>query len=149
MREPVRGPQREAVYTLAMLFSLVGLGDAIYLTVQHLNGQSVRCAIVTGCSTVLASRYSTLLGIPTAAFGVAAYFTAFSLATLARYGSRPAARLLPLVVAVMLVMTGWLLYLQAFVLRAFCTWCLLSAAMTILLTLLVLAERLIGRRTSV
>ncbi|NBO66853.1 MAG: hypothetical protein EBU88_18750, partial [Acidobacteria bacterium] len=61
---------RRAIYILAMIFSLTGLADAIYLTTQHLTGQSVRCAVVTGCSTVLASRYSSVAGIPTAAFGI-------------------------------------------------------------------------------
>ena len=35
--------------------ALVGLADAIYLTVQHVTGQSVRCTIVSGCSEVLSS----------------------------------------------------------------------------------------------
>ncbi|NDD64832.1 MAG: vitamin K epoxide reductase family protein [Acidobacteria bacterium] len=140
--------KRKSLFLLALLLSLTGLADSIYLTVQHLSGQSVRCAIVTGCSVVLASRYSSVAGIPTAAFGVAGYFAAFSLATLALYGSALAVRLLRIVVATMLATTIWLLYLQAFVLRAFCAWCLLSAALTTLLTLLVLLERLASRRGS-
>jgi uncharacterized membrane protein len=128
-------------YGLAMLFSVVGLGDALYLTVQHLTGQSVRCAIVTGCSAVLSSRYSTLGGLPTALYGVGAYFLAFSLATLALFGSVLAVRLLRLTVAGMFVGTLWLLYLQAFVIKAFCTWCLVSAAMTTLLVIFILWPR--------
>lgn len=124
-----------------MLAALIGLGDSLYLTVQHLTGQSVRCAIVTGCSAVLSSRYATIGGIPTALFGMVAYFTAFSLATLAIFGSQLAARSLRLTVTAMLAMTIWLLYLQAFVIRSFCTWCLLSAAMTGVLALVMLVDR--------
>src|SRR5215468_4931847 len=74
------------IYGLAMLVSLIGLGDSIYLTVQHLTGKSVKCTVTNGCSAVLGSAYATIAGIPTAAFGSLAYFSAFSLVTLALFG---------------------------------------------------------------
>jgi uncharacterized membrane protein len=134
------------LYGLAMLISLIGLGDAVYLTVHHLTGQSVRCAVSGGCSAVLGSAYATLAGIPVAAIGAAAYFLAFSLATLAAFGYSQARTLFALVIAPMLISTLWLLYLQAFVLRAFCDFCLISAGMTIVLTTLVVVDRLTHRR---
>jgi uncharacterized membrane protein len=134
------------LYGLAMLISLVGLGDAVYLTVHHLTGRSVRCAVSVGCSAVLSSAYATLAGVPIAAIGAAAYFMAFSLATLAAFGYDRARTWLALVVAPMLLSTLWLLYLQAFVLRAYCDFCLLSAAMTLGLTILVVVDRVNGRR---
>jgi uncharacterized membrane protein len=124
------------------LVALVGLADAIYLTTQHLSGQSVRCMVVSGCDEVLQSSHATVaFGVPVAAVGAAAYFTAFSLATLAAFGYEGARRLLTPLVAVMFLATLWFLYLQAFVIRAFCTYCLISAAVTTVLTLLVLARR--------
>jgi uncharacterized membrane protein len=138
---PTRNQRLSPIFAVAMLAALIGLGDALYLTVQHLTGQSVRCAVVTGCSAVLSSRYAAIGGIPTAAFGLGAYFTAFSLATLALFGSARAVRLLRLTVGAMVAASLWLLYLQAFVLHSFCTWCLLSAAMTGLLLTVVLIER--------
>jgi uncharacterized membrane protein len=125
------------LYGAAMLISLIGLGDAIFLTVHHLTGRSVRCAISTGCDAVLASPYATMGGIPIAAFGALAYFVAFSLATLVTFGYERARPLLAVVVIFMLLSTLWLLYLQAFVLHAFCDYCLLSAAMTLALTVVV------------
>lgn len=126
-----------------MLVSLIGLGDSIYLTVQHLSGRSVKCTVTTGCSAVLSSHYATIAGIPTAAFGSLAYFAAFSLATLAAFGYARARTGLAIVVAPMLIATLWLLYLQAFVLHAYCEYCLLSAAVTLTLTILVAAARFI------
>jgi uncharacterized membrane protein len=117
--------------------SLVGLADAIYLTVEHLSGRSVRCTIVSGCSEVLSSPYATFRGVPLAMIGAAAYFTAFSLATLAAYGYRWVAKLLTALVALMFLTTLWLLYLQAFVIKHFCQFCLLSALVTLILTILV------------
>lgn len=131
------------IYGLAMLASLIGLGDSIYLTVQHLTGQSVKCTVTTGCSAVLSSHYATIAGVPTAAFGALAYFAAFSLATLAAFGYARARTGLALLVAPMFLMTLWLLYVQAFVIRAYCEYCLLSAAMTMTLTALVVAARFV------
>ena len=132
---------------LVALVALVGLADATYLTVEHLTGNSVRCMIVSGCDEVLQSSYATVAGgVPVAALGAAAYFTVFSLATLAAFGYDGARRLLAPLVAVMFLATLWFLYLQAFVIRAFCTYCLISAAVTTALTLLVLARRLLGAR---
>ncbi len=131
------------VYGPAMLISLVGLADSVYLTVQHLTGQSVRCTVTSGCSAVLSSSYATVAGIPTAAFGALAYFAAFSFATLAAFGYERARTGLALLVAPMLITTLWLLYVQAFVLRAYCEYCLLSAAVTLTLTVLVAAARFV------
>jgi uncharacterized membrane protein len=132
---------------LAAVVSLVGVLDASYLTIEHLSGNSVRCMIVTGCDEVLQSSYATLPGgVPVAALGAVAYFTVFSLATLSAFGYDFARRLLAPLVAVMFLATLWFLYLQAFVIRAFCVYCLLSAAVTTALTLIVFAGRLLTRR---
>src|SRR5437667_6557378 len=100
-------------YLIAALVSLIGLGDAIYLTVQDLTGQSLRCTIVSGCSEVLSSKYAHIGPVSLAVMGGVAYFTVFSLAILAAFGYRFARPLLAALVAVMFLMTLWLLYLQA------------------------------------
>lgn len=131
------------VYGPAMLISLIGLADSVYLTVQHLTGQSVRCTVSNGCSAVLSSSYATVAGIPTAAFGALAYFAAFSFATLAAFGYERARTGLALLIAPMLITTLWLLYVQVFVLHAYCEFCLLSTAVTLALTILVAAARFV------
>src|SRR3712207_3440209 len=131
----------------AALLALVGVADSVYLTVEHLLGNTVRCTVTSGCSEVLGSPYASVWGVPLAALGAAAYLTAFSLATLAAFGYTKARALLAVLVAAMFATTLWLLYLQAFVLRAFCQYCLLSAAVTTLLALIVLAQRLTRRGT--
>jgi uncharacterized membrane protein len=128
------------LYALAALVSLVGLADAIYLTVEHLSGRSVRCTIVSGCSEVLSSSYASMGGVPLAMIGAAAYFTVFSLATLAAYSYKSAVKLLTAVVGLMFITTLWLLYLQAFVIKHFCQFCLLSALVTFILTFLIVVS---------
>src|SRR6266496_1647334 len=73
-------------YLIAALVSLIGLGDAIYLTIQDVTGASLRCTIVSGCSEVLSSKYAHIGSIPLASVGAAAYFVFFSLAVLVAFG---------------------------------------------------------------
>lgn len=129
------------MYAAAALLALVGLGDAVYLTVQHISGQSVPCSVTGGCEEVLTSQYAVIAGIPLAALGAAAYFSVFSLSTLAAFGYRAAGKLLLPLVATMVLVSLWLFYLQAFVIRAFCQFCLLSAAITIVLMIVVVLAR--------
>src|SRR5919106_870380 len=133
------------LYVTAAIVSLLGLADAIYLTVQHVTGQSVRCTIVSGCSEVLSSSYAVMAGVPLAMIGAAAYFSVFSLATLAAFGYRIAGTLLIPLVVLMFLFSLWLIYLQAFVLHAFCQFCLLSAAVTTALTVVVLIGVILRR----
>jgi uncharacterized membrane protein len=145
------GNRKSAIfYIIAALLSLLGLADALYLTVEHITGQSVQCTIISGCSEVLSSSYAMVAGVPLAVIGAAAYFSVFSLATLAAFGYRFAVRLLtPLVVAMFLV-SLWLIYLQAFVIREFCQYCLFSATITLgLLIVMLLLYRLHRRQKSV
>jgi uncharacterized membrane protein len=132
-------------YLIAAFVSLIGLGDAIYLTVQHLTGQSLRCTF-SGCSEVLSSSYAQIGPVPLAALGAFAYFTVFSLSILAAFGYRLARPLLAALVGLMFLMTLWLLYLQAFVIHHFCQYCLLSAAVTTVLTAIVLGPGIMKRR---
>jgi uncharacterized membrane protein len=136
------------LYVIAAAVSLLGLADALYLTVEHVTGQSVRCTIVAGCSEVLSSQYAVVAGVPLALIGAAAYFSVFSLATLAAFGYRVAGTLLALLVALMFLVSLWLIYLQAFVIHAFCQFCLFSAAVTTALTVIVLIAVIFRRKTT-
>ena len=133
--------RRAILYGSAAVVSLIGVADSIYLTLEHISGRSVRCTIIQGCSTVLSSTYASYRGVPLALIGAVAYFTVFSLATLAAFEYRFAAKLLVPLVAVMLLVSIWLLYLQAFVIEAFCQFCLLSALVTLALSVIVFFAR--------
>lgn len=135
---------RPRLFVLAALLSLVGLADSIYLTITHLTGEDVTCVASSGCSEVLSSAYSSVGSIPLGAFGAMGYFAAFSLATLAAFRYRHARKFLAILVAGMLVTTLWLFYLQAFVLHAFCDFCLLSAALTLSLSIIVAVVHFTG-----
>ena len=126
--------------TIAAVISLAGLVDATYLAVLALSGEAAACGGSTGCFEVLGSAYARIGGVPVAIFGVLGYFAAFTFAIFARFGYKRARGLFAMTVWTMFTMTLWLLYLQAFVLHAFCRYCLFSAAFTFLLAGLVVAS---------
>src|SRR6476620_12779645 len=89
------------LYILIAVLSLFGLADAIYLTIEHITGQSVRCTIIHGCSEVLSSSYAVVGGFPLASIGALAYFSVFSLAVLKLFGYKITGVLLPALVGAM------------------------------------------------
>lgn len=131
---------RVVLYTIAAIIALAGLADATYLTVAALTGETDVCAGSTGCFEVLGSKYARIAGIPVAVIGVWAYFAAFTFAIFAGFGYARARIFFAVTVWAMFAATLWFLYVQAFVLHAFCRYCLFSAAFTFLLAGLVVAS---------
>jgi uncharacterized membrane protein len=126
----------------ASIVALVGLADSVYLTVEHFTTGVVPCSIIEGCEKVLTSEYAEIGGVPTAALGAAAYFVAFSLAILAAFGDRRMWTLFGVQVIIMAGFTLWLLYLQAFVIEAFCQFCLISAGTTFIMLAIFLVSKI-------
>jgi uncharacterized membrane protein len=112
---------------IAVILSLLGIADAVYLTVHHYTGEQVPCGASGGCEMVLSSAYATVYGIPLAFFGAVAYFTAFSLAVLTSFGNVKLWNLFGLQVTLMACFSAWLVYLQAYEIQEFCKYCLVSA----------------------
>lgn len=102
------------------LVALVGAGIAGYLTWAHYADAAVICVAGGGCETVRSSEYAEVAGIPVALLGLIAYVTILALvawdAWVARMGATAIA-------VVGLVFSLYLLAVQAFVLEAFCIWC--------------------------
>ena len=126
---------------LGVVVALIGLIDAIYLTIHHYTGEKVPCSVTGGCEAVLSSSYAEIGGIPLAMFGAAAYFVAFSLAILAAFGNRLMWRLFGLQAALMAFFSIYLLYVQKYEIREFCQYCLLSAATSVTLFVIALFSR--------
>jgi uncharacterized membrane protein len=130
---------RTILYTIVAIVAVAGLADATYLTVQALTGETLTCGGSPDCFRVLGSSYSKLGGIPLASLGALAYFTVFTFAIFAAFGYPRAPRFLALMTGAMFLMTLWLLYVQAFLLHAYCRYCLFSAAITFLIAGLLIA----------
>lgn len=130
---------RNILYVIVAIVSLAGLADAIYLTVQALTGETLACGGSPDCFRVLGSQYARIDGIPVAALGTIAYFSVFTFATFALFGFARARLFLTLTITAMFLATLWFLCVQAFLLHAYCRYCLFSAAVTFLLAGLVIA----------
>ena len=132
----------------AAIVSLAGLADAVYLTIHHYTAEAVPCGLEFDCGAVLGSSYAEIAGIPLAAFGAAAYFVAFSLALLTAFGDRRMWKLFGIQTTLMAVFSGYLIYVQYFLIHAWCQYCLISAATTFTLFLLYIASIFVKPRTT-
>ena len=130
---------RTILYTAVAIVAVAGLADATYLSVQALTGETVGCGGSPDCSQVLGSSYAKLVGIPVAMLGALAYFAVFTFAIFAAFGYSRAPKFLVAIAGAMFLMTMWLLYVQAFLLHAYCRYCLFSAAITFLIAGLLIA----------
>ena len=119
------------------IFSFFGFLDALYLAIEHYLNRIPPCSLVKGCEQVLTSKYATIFGIPVALFGAVFYIAVFLL-VLAYLDSRNE-RILKFVF--FLTLAGFLgslgfLYLQIFVIKALCFYCLISLGTSTILFLL-------------
>jgi uncharacterized membrane protein len=131
---------RRRLYAAAAIVALLGLADGIYLTVEHVTGRTAECVASSGCQEVLSSQYAVVGRIPLAAIGAFAYFTAFSAALLAAFGYPKCGGFFAVVVTAMFATTLRLLYIMAFVLHAFCDYCLFSATVTTTLVIIAITN---------
>jgi uncharacterized membrane protein len=130
---------RTILYTAVAIVAVAGLADATYLTVQALTGETISCGGSPDCFRVLGSSYAKVGRIPVALIGALAYFTVFTFATFAIFGYARVRKFLALIVGMMFLATLWFLYVQAFLLHAYCRYCLFSAAITFLIAGLLIA----------
>ena len=120
--------------TVAAL-ALAGIFVALYLTLTKmglLGGGALVCA-VGSCEVVNASRWATFLGLPVAVWGLGYYLVTFTVAVVAlreRFGdSLQVSRALVFLGGTGFLFSAWLTYLELFVIRAICQWCVVSAVL--------------------
>jgi uncharacterized membrane protein len=129
---------RRILQYAASVVGLIGLTDSIYLTIHHYNATAVPCGITGGCEQVLTSSYAEIAGIPLGVFGGIAYFTAFALAFLSAYGNELTWKLFGALATLMAAVSGYLIFVQAHYINAYCQYCLLSALTSFTLFILFL-----------
>lgn len=122
-------PERPKLAVMTALLAAVGVGVAAYLSYEKLSGVVGPCLVGSGCDTVNSSAYSSVLGIPVALFGLAWSATAL-VASLAWWRSTDRRPLYLLYAGglVGLLFELYLVYLQLFVIRAVCSWCVVYGA---------------------
>ncbi|HEX5584420.1 vitamin K epoxide reductase family protein [Gaiella sp.] len=114
--------------------ALVGIGIAGYLTYVHYQPDALICTASGGCEQVQDSDYATLFGLPVALLGLCAYVVVLALVVWDTEPARIAAAAIALGAAGFAV---YLVSLQAFVIDAWCVWCLANDIVVVpLLTVL-------------
>ncbi|MGD2120368.1 MAG: vitamin K epoxide reductase family protein [Gemmatimonadota bacterium] len=129
---------------LVAILALLGVLVSLYMLAYALGMAGSLICSVGDCEAVQSSPFSRIGPFPVAAFGVVGYL---ALMVVSLLGLQPAARGSRLVPLALLLggvagvaFSAYLTYLEAFVIRAWCQWCVGSAAIMVLVLLGVLPE---------
>jgi vitamin-K-epoxide reductase (warfarin-sensitive) len=133
-----RAPVRGKLFLAITLLSLAGMiVSAIALQRHYAKSATNYCDFGQqfNCDVVNRSEYSSIMGIPVAAIGVAGYGVILALATYLRKRVETPARLL-FAATTGLAFTLYLTYIEAYVLITWCILCLISLAVISIITVL-------------
>jgi uncharacterized membrane protein len=126
------------------LLAVVGILIALYLTLYKVGVIGLLSCSIGSCETVNTSKWSLLLGVPVAAWGLGAYVALLVLALAgsseAREESVMIARLLVALAGWSALFSAWLTYLELFVIHAICIWCLTSALLWVVILAVSVAD---------
>lgn len=122
------------------ILALLGLGVAAYLTYVEVTTADAICGPIGDCNTVQNSPYAKLFGVlPVGILGAVGYIAILLAWVLKRYGSGRLSEIAPLALFGMsffgTLYSIYLTYLELFVIKAVCMWCLSSAVIITLLML--------------
>jgi uncharacterized membrane protein len=114
-----------------LVIAIVGFADATYVTVEHFKNVIPPCT-TGGCETVLTSAYSKILGIPVSLLGSIYYFVII-LSLFVYFDTKKTIFLkIPVAISILgLLASIYFMTIMAFVLKAFCQYCVLSALSSI------------------
>lgn len=124
---------KKALPYLLLIFSVLGLLDAAYLSIQHIFNTIPPCTI-GGCETVLTSSFSIVLGIPLPFLGAGFYVVILILTGLFLQTKNKRLTTIIFTLCTLGLLTGiFLIYVQGFILHAWCYYCLFSELIDFLL----------------
>lgn len=118
-----------------LLLAFFGLANSAYLAERGASGEPLICNIqnFSGCNVVAASEYSKLFGIPLAEYGVLFYSVLFVLAALELVlFDRLLRRILQAIASIGVIFSLYFIFVQIFLIGAFCIYCLASAVIAFL-----------------
>lgn len=125
-----------------LIFGLIGFLDSVYLTFQHYNRGILPCFIFEGCEKVVSSSYATVAGIPISIFGAVYYLVLLAVLILFfDTGNKKALFMLTNLPIAGFVASLYLLFLQLFIIKAICFYCIVSLVSSTALFVLALCFR--------
>ena len=137
--------QPKNLQILSALLSAAGLGISLYLFYSKISKSNIICTPGSECDAVNASSYSMLLGVPVSAIGAVGYVALLVLAIWAFLKQADAPTWLPNARLVLasggLFFAAYLTAIEAFVLHAYCIWCVTQAIAMLGIFVALLYER--------
>lgn len=129
---------------LIFIFSLLGFAVSSFLLYEYNLSGPILCPTGAGCDIVRASSYSAFLGISIPILGVVFYLTMAVLSVIHSHDlPTKLIKKFQLIFALGGVGFGvYLTYLEAFVIKAFCFWCVTSFIISLIILLLILGRRI-------
>ncbi len=124
---------------LISLLGLLGFLLSFYIYSKKKTKQKLICPMRSNCDTVIHSDYSKIIGIPVEILGMVYYTligSAYSIIFILDLWSISVALILIGISICALLFSIYLVTLQAFVIKQWCTWCLGSATISALIFLL-------------
>lgn len=116
----------------SLILSFLGFIVASYLTILHYRNILPPCTITSGCELVLTSKYAVILGIPVALLGSLFYLSVIIICLLILTNYKKVfLNAFYLLVIIGIIVSLILTYIQAFLIHAFCQYCLTSEAITL------------------
>lgn len=117
---------------LIIIFVLAFLGflDSTYLTILHYQNIFPPCSIINGCEKVVTSQFSSVLGIPLSLLG-SIYFALVMIFSIIVLEKRKYKKILFFLAIIGFIISAFLFIVQAFVIHAFCQFCLFSEALSV------------------
>jgi uncharacterized membrane protein len=119
------------------LLALVGVFISLYLTLYKAGLIGNLACAVGSCEKVQSSRWAFFLGLPVAAWGLGFYLTALGLAMAGLQERLADSRGITIALAALtgwgVLFSGWLTYLELFVIEAICQWCVVSAVIVLVM----------------
>ena len=123
----------QSLTLIMVLAGFIGMIDSAYIGFNSLGGTLLPCGPASKCHEVLNSSYSHVGNISIAWLGFLFYFAISTSSVFRLWGFQQAFRFTLVASLVAFLVTTYLLYIQAFVLQAFCDYCLLSAFLVMLI----------------
>lgn len=133
----------ETPILLILILSAIGIVNTSYLSYHSFKKTPVKCLFFPPewCLKVQQSKFSRTLGIPNPYAGLFMYLAILVLTLLFSSGALASFTPISVIIWIGFIFSLYFTFIQAFVLRAFCTWCVLSAIEFTLLLLTILVIR--------
>jgi uncharacterized membrane protein len=123
-----------ALCAALIALSMGGFLISLYLTLAHFRNIVPPCYVTSGCESVITSRFSVIAGVPLALIGTVFFVITFYMGIALLVGFRPRlARAYEVLVYAGLLAAICLFLLQAVVLRAFCSYCIATEIIILLM----------------